>query len=540
MSNGGVELIGKTFQQEILERLSDLGQLYIVGGAVRDAQLGIPSKDVDAVTSLPLEEIEKRLLDWGYVPHTIGAHLQTVSLFKGTERLDIAPFSGEVEKDALRRDFTLNAIYQDVHTGKIIDPLGGLQDLYEKRLKACGRAEERFSEDPIRILRLVRLAVRYGFVIDQETWQVAVDHISWLHKVSTERVTQELARILVLEDVDKALGLLDDLGYWQDYIPELARLKGLVQNRYHTKDAWEHTRHVVRNSPDRLLLRLAALFHDIGKWETASRECYICGIMRLTHRGYQVEEYKLLNSKKNFDQWRNMHVEIHGGRLDNRPDTIVVKRIRLAQFTQEKPLKMVPEGKRHFLQHEKASARLVKEILPRFQWSMVLPGGNKGERELEYLVGHHMLGNLTFTNDLKGGLAHSRVVNKTRRFAWEVGWNGKAYNSQRVEDLLDLWRADFLGGKQVAEETIERFVWIQGEIRRECVFLDERDKRLSWVYFSEFAHKKDLEGERYGWFKEQVRRQVMLNPNCRLEDLGFLEREYNFFLKNSCESSLTK
>ena len=281
-------MIGTSFQREILKKLSDLGPLYIVGGAVRDAQLGIPSKDVDVVTALPLQEIELKLSDWGYTPHLIGAHLQTISLFMETERLDIASFSGEVEKDALRRDFTLNAIYQDVRTGEIKDPLGGLQDLDERRLRACGCAVERFVEDPLRILRLIRLAVRYGFEIEQETWQAAVDHISLLHKVSSERITEELARILVLEEIDKALGLLDDLGYWQTYIPELARLKGLVQNRYHTKDAWEHTRHVVRNTPNRVLLRLAALFHDMGKWETASRECCVWGTVRLTNQGYQV------------------------------------------------------------------------------------------------------------------------------------------------------------------------------------------------------------------------------------------------------------
>ncbi len=522
-------MIGTSFQREILKKLSDLGPLYIVGGAVRDAQLGIPSKDVDVVTALPLQEIELKLSDWGYTPHLIGAHLQTVSLFKEAERLDIASFSGEVEKDALRRDFTLNAIYQDVRTGEIKDPLGGLQDLDERRLRACGCAVERFVEDPLRILRLIRLAVRYGFEIEQETWQAAVDHISLLHKVSSERITEELARILVLEEIDKALGLLDDLGYWQTYIPELARLKGLVQNRYHTKDAWEHTRHVVRNTPNRVLLRLAALFHDIGKWETASRECYVWGVVRLTTKGYEVGGFKLVD--KNLERWKDKHVEVRGGRLDNYPDTIVIKRINATQSKPSKHFELVPGGKRHFLQHERESARLVREILPRFQWSMVLPGGNKGERELEYLVGHHMVGTLTFMSVLKGQAEHTKARSKTRHFAWEIGWNGQVYNKQRVEDLLDLWRADFLGGKQVEEETIERFSWIQEQIRSESTFLLERDNRMNWAYFGEFAHEKGLEGVKFGQFKEQVRRQVMLDSKNNLNDPRFLEREYSFFWK---------
>ncbi|OLN32873.1 CCA tRNA nucleotidyltransferase [Desulfosporosinus metallidurans] len=523
-------MIGTSFQREILKKLSDLGPLYIVGGAVRDAQLGIPAKDVDVVTTLPLQEIEIKLSDWGYTPHVIGAHLQTVSLFKETERLDIASFSGEVEKDALRRDFTLNAIYQDVRTGEIKDPLGGLQDLDERRLRACGCAVDRFVEDPLRIMRLIRLSVRYGFEIEQETWQAAVDNLSLLHKVSSERVTEELARILVLEEIDKALGLLDDLGYWQMYIPELARLKGLVQNRYHTKDAWEHTRHVVRNTPNRVLLRLAALFHDMGKWETASRECYVWGTVRLTNQGYQVEGFKLVD--KNLERWKDKNVEVRGGRLDNYPDTIVIKRITATQAKAKKHFELVPAGKRHFLQHERESARLVREILPRFQWSMVLPGGNKGERELEYLVGHHMVGTLTFMSALKGEAEHPKVRSKMRHFAWEIGWNGQVYNKQRVEDLLDLWRADFLGGKQVEEETIERFNWIQEQIRSECAFLLERDNLLNWAYFGEYTHGKGLEGEKFGQFKEQVRRQVMLDAKNNLNDPRFLEREYGFFKKS--------
>lgn len=525
-------MIGTMFQREILERLSDLGPLYIVGGAVRDAQLGIPSKDMDVVSALPLREIEKKLSDWGYTPHRIGAHLQTVSLFKETERLDIAPFSGEVEKDALRRDFTLNAIYQDVKTGEIKDPLGGLQDLNERRLKACGCAGDRFREDPLRILRLVRFAVQYGFEIEMETCQVAGDHVSLLHKVSAERVTQELSRILVLADIDKALGLLDDLGYWQVFIPELARLKGLIQNRYHTKDAWEHTRHVVKNTPDRVLLRLAALFHDIGKWETASRECYARGMMSLTRHGYQINEFKLA-CNFNLDQWKDQYVEVHGGRLDNNPDTIVVKRVKAAQAIFKKPLEMVPRGKRHFLQHEKASARLVKEVLPRFRWSMVLPGGIRGERELEYLVGHHMFGILYFTKELKEDVKHDKFIIKTRRFAWEVGWNGQVYNQQRVVDLLDLWRADFLGGKQVGEEIFERFVWIQEHIRLACAFLAERFRLLNWVCFEEFSCEKGLVGKSFGLFKEQVRRQVMLDTKLSLDDPHFFEQEYRYFLKKT-------
>ncbi|HZK84515.1 MAG TPA: CCA tRNA nucleotidyltransferase [Desulfosporosinus sp.] len=530
-------MISTEFQQEILKRLSELSPVYIVGGAIRDAQLGIPAKDVDAVMALSLQEIEKKLTDWGYNPHLIGAHQQTVSLFRGTDRVDIAAFSGEIEANALCRDFTLNAIYQDVRTGEIIDPLNGLQDLRQRRLKGCGCAADRFKEDPLRIMRLIRLAVRYGLSIEPETWLAAVEHVPHLREISAERLTEELGRILLLDKIDEAVGLLDDLGYFQTCIPELARLKGLVQNRYHTKDAWEHTRHVVRNTAPRLDLRLAALFHDIGKWETASRECNVWGTIRLTDHGYEVDGFKL--EGKNLERWANKEAEVHGGRLDNYPDTIIVKRVRLARATPRKRLEMVPDGKRHFLQHETESARLVKEILPRFRWSMVLPGGSLGERELEYLVGHHMLGTLTFRSELNGETEQEKFHIKTRRFAWEIGWTGKMFDKQRIENLLDLWRADFLGGKQTASENIGRLDAIQGEIRNATAFLVERARQLDWTHFGEFARGKGLEGEGYGRFKEQVRRQVMMDTKYRLTDPQFLEREYAFYWKPSSVTTLT-
>jgi len=520
-------MIGTPFQQEVLRRLSDLSPVYIVGGAVRDAQLGIPSKDVDVVTTLSLEQIENKLSDWGYNPHIIGAHQPTVSLFQDKDRVDISVFSGDVEKDALRRDFTLNAIYQDIQTGELKDPLNGLKALRERRLEACGRAEARFQEDAIRILRLIRLAVRYDCVIEPETWQAAYNNISLIQGVSVERVTEELGKILILEEIDKALGFLDDLGYFKMYIPELARLKGLVQNRYHTKDAWEHTRHVVKNTPHRVLLRLAALLHDMGKWETASRECYAWGTIKSTTQGYMVNEFKLVG--KSLEKWIDREVEVHGGRLDNYQDTIVVKRIKLERAVHRKQFEMVPEGKRHFLQHEKESARLVKEFLSRFRWTIVLPGGSKGEGELHFLVGHHMLGTLTFMSELKGEMQNTKIHLKARRFAWDVGWNGQNFNSQRVENLLDLWKADFLGGKQDAEKNLSRLDGIQGEIRNACIFLAERARLLEWGFFEEFAREKGLEGERFGHFKEHVRKKVMMDTKYVLNDPQFLEKEYKLY-----------
>lgn len=520
-----------SFQQDVLMKLSEYSPVYLVGGAVRDAQLGIPSNDVDAVTCLSLEDISKKLTAWGYKPHVMGAKLQTVSVYHGSARVDLVSFDGELKIDALHRDFTLNALYQDVRTGEIIDPLNGLNDLKTGMLKACGSAIERFKEDPLRILRLVRLAVKNNFEVEPQTWQAAVDLLPLISDVSVERVTEELGKIFILAEIDKALGLLDDLGYFTTFIPELARLKGLVQNRYHTKDAWEHTRHVVKNTPPKILLRLAALFHDLGKWETASQECYTWGSLQVTTQGYEVNDFKLIG--KNLERWKNQVVEVHGGRLDNYPNTIIIKRIKPMRTKPEKSFVWVPEGKRHFLQHEKESARLVKTLLPRFRWSMVLPGGRRGERELCFLVGHHMMGTMTFMNDLREKVSETKMHSKARRFAWEIGWDGQSFETQRVENLLDLWRADFLGGKHHEENLLGQLDRIQSVIRISCDLLKVRAKSLDWKFFEEFVHAKGLEGEGFGRFKEQVRWQVMMDSKNSLTDSQFLNKEYGHFRKAS-------
>ncbi|MDQ7092553.1 CCA tRNA nucleotidyltransferase [Desulfosporosinus sp. PR] len=520
-------MCGTSFQQEILERLSRLSPIYKVGGSVRDAQMGMPSQDVDAVMALPYEDICAALLQWGYTPHSLGAEFQTVSLFRETERLDIVSFSGELEADALHRDFTINAIYQDVRTGELKDPLNGLRDLRERHLRACGKASDRFQEDPLRVLRLIRFAVHYKLEIEKETWQAAVEHVAQLARTSLERVTAELGRLLILEDVGQALEFLDRLGYFQSHIPELARLKGLTQNRYHTKDAWEHTRHVVMNTPPQIVLRLAALFHDLGKWETASRECYAWGTLHQKNNSYYLNEFKLIGKK--LESWLNKEVEIHGGRLDHYPDVLMVKHIKASTAIPGQPFALVPEGKRHFLQHEKESARLTREIFPRFRWSMVLPGGSSGEQEVEYLVGHHMLGTLTFMTELREGSDSEKVALKSRRFAWEVGWNGQRFEPQRVENLLELWQADFLGGKQLSDDDFKRLKGIQEEIKRACSSMVQREKTLDWKFFAGFAREKGLEKERFGQFKEQVRKVLMMEPELSLENRDLLEREYRSF-----------
>jgi poly(A) polymerase len=520
-------MIGTAFQQDILTKLSELGPTYIVGGAVRDAQLKVDCRDLDAVVALSFDELEASLCKWGYRPHRIGAKFPTISVFENDERLDLTELSGNLQEDALRRDFTINAIYFNVGTKQLEDPLSGIADLNSGILKACGNARQRFAEDPVRVLRLVRLALKFKFKIETLTWQEAIKALPELVQTAPERITDEFSKILLLDDVAGGLNLLDELGFFSSFIPELARLKGLEQNRYHTKDAWQHTLHVVSNTPAQLLIRLAGLFHDLGKWETASRECYVRGRLEYRKSGFRLDQF--LIQGKNLERFKNNYVEIRGARLDNYPGTIQVKRIKTT-VPGGKQFEWVPDGKRHFIGHERESACLVKRILPRFRWTMFLnvPHRNS-EAELIYLIEHHMKGTLGFMNDLKGNYTSENLRNKARKFAWESGWDGRHFSAERVENLLTLWRADFFGGKQRDAGDCQRFELIQSEINKSRNQIVELLEQFDWTVLYSFARQKDFSGELLGRFKEYLRYKIIIDiPNANLE-FDFLKKQFDLF-----------
>lgn len=518
-----------TFQQDLLEKVKKLSPLYLVGGATRDHLMNLPSKDIDVVIELSLDELEKVLRDWGYTPLRIGAKHSTISVFQDAERIDFNFFSGDLNEDALRRDFTINAIYQDLRTERWIDPLGGSGDIEKQILRSCGEPEDRFKEDPIRILRMVRFSVKYGLVIEEKTLQAAQELIGSLAGTASERISEELGKILTLEDPESAILLLDQIGYWEAFLPELARLKGLVQNQYHAKDAWEHTLHVVRNTPSRLLLRLAGLFHDLGKWETASRECYAWGKCTAGPEGFQLGEFRILG--RQLYRWNGQFVEVHGARLDYYPDTIQVKHIRKTSEGR-KGFEWVENGKRHFLGHEKESGRLARQIFPRFRFSMVLGHTDSGgEKELVWLIENHMSGTLAFMSELRGE-SKAQIHGKARRFAWEKGWTGRAFQIDRLRNLLDLWRADFFGGKQRGPNDEEIFEKIQRTIKSEAEMLASRSATMEWGELDQFAQNRKITGKDYGDFKDYLRTTKLLNFESSIPMTEmYLEQEYKKYLR---------
>lgn len=278
--------------REAVARTSFKGEVYIVGGEVRDRLLGRPSKtDLDLVLVGDSKQLAIELYEMGVAEHypTIferfgtvaiqidGFPIEIVQARKESYRDDsrkptVVP--GTLEEDALRRDFTCNTMLDNLETGEIVDPLGvGLADLKAKILRTPLDPEATFHDDPLRMLR----AVRFKWNLEFEFAPGLADSIRLqadrLQIISKERIREELTKMLLNEKPSRAIRDLADLNLLKQFAPELIALIGVTQGSYHHLDAWDHTLLVLDNaaaadqSGDHLL-RLAALFHDIAKPQT--------------------------------------------------------------------------------------------------------------------------------------------------------------------------------------------------------------------------------------------------------------------------------
>jgi poly(A) polymerase len=239
--------------------------IYLVGGAVRDAMLGRVSHDLDFALSRNGIRTAKR------VANALKADFYPLDPERDTGRvivqaedgtrtfMDFATFRGpDLEADLIGRDFTINAIAMDLHSRELHDPLGGVVDLKNKRLRAC--APSAFSDDPVRILRGVRQAAGYGFRLQAETRQGMKAAVGRLGNVSPERLRDELFRILEGPQPAACLRALEKLGALQNILPELSALKGVEQPAPHVSEVWTHTLSAVQHL-ESILAALAPDYH---------------------------------------------------------------------------------------------------------------------------------------------------------------------------------------------------------------------------------------------------------------------------------------
>ena len=274
----------------LAQRFATAGwRLYLVGGSVRDAILGVPRSDkddLDFTTDARPDAIEAVVKGWADAVWDQGRRFGTIGIKKGAATYEITThradayttdsrkpdvqFSDVVEADLSRRDFTVNAMALRLPDSELIDPFGGLDDLAAYRLRTPLSPVESFTDDPLRMLRAARFISGYHFLPDTELVDAVKSLRGRLEIVSAERIRDELDKLLVVESPAEGLWFLVNTGLAEEFLPELPAL-ALQQDPIHRhKDVLAHTIAVVEKTGPDKILRLAALLHDIGKPKTRS------------------------------------------------------------------------------------------------------------------------------------------------------------------------------------------------------------------------------------------------------------------------------
>ncbi|MEU1376850.1 CCA tRNA nucleotidyltransferase [Streptomyces triculaminicus] len=264
--------------------------LALVGGSVRDALLGRLGNDLDFTTDARPEDVLKIVRPWADAVWEVGIAFGTVGCRKSDFDIEVTTYRSEaydrtsrkpevsygdsIEEDLVRRDFTVNAMAVALPEKEFIDPHNGLEDLAARVLRTPGTPEESFSDDPLRMMRAARFAAQLDFTVAPEVITAMTEMSDRLEIVSAERVRDELNKLILSSHPREGLKLLVDTGLARLVMPELPALRLERDEHHRHKDVYEHTLTVLEqamdleeNGPD-LVLRLAALLHDIGKPKT--------------------------------------------------------------------------------------------------------------------------------------------------------------------------------------------------------------------------------------------------------------------------------
>nr|WP_051473434.1 CCA tRNA nucleotidyltransferase [Saccharomonospora piscinae] len=278
---------------ELARRFSAEGhRLYLVGGSVRDALLGRLSQDLDFTTDARPEQILRLVSGWAEAVWETGIEFGTVGAAKGGTTLEITTFRADsydrvgrhpdvafgdsIDGDLVRRDFTVNAMAVDVVTKTFVDPHGGLDALARRSLDTPATPEESFADDPLRMLRAARFSSQLGFDPAPRVVRAMTDMAGEITRITAERVQAELSKLVVGAQPRRGVELMVDTGLAEHVVPEVPGMRLAIDEHHQHKDVYQHsltvldqaveleTRHDPTLEPD-LVLRLAALLHDIGK-----------------------------------------------------------------------------------------------------------------------------------------------------------------------------------------------------------------------------------------------------------------------------------
>lgn len=268
--------------EKILDTLENAGyEAYVVGGAVRDSLMGKTPSDYDIATNAQPYQIKSlfsRTIDTGIkygtvtvIDNKVGYEVTTYREEVGYDmrRPQSVNYISSLDGDLKRRDFTVNAMAYNPKRG-LADNYGGQNDLKNGIIRCVGDAEERFKEDALRMLRAVRFAACMGFEPDEETARAIRKCAVLIKNISAERIMSELNKILLCDRPER-ISLLYDTGLLRCILPELCKCFRTEQNnKYHIYNVGKHITEAVKYTPNDLVLRWAALLHDIGKPSCAS------------------------------------------------------------------------------------------------------------------------------------------------------------------------------------------------------------------------------------------------------------------------------
>jgi poly(A) polymerase len=272
-------------------------ELYLVGGSVRDALLGRLGNDLDFTTDARPDQMQKLLRPWADALWDTGIEFGTLGVGKAGDRLEITTFRADtydqvsrnpevrfgssLDEDLVRRDFTVNAMAVRITSdgpGEFLDPLGGLAALRAKVLDTPSAPQVSFGDDPLRMLRAARFVSQLGFTVAPRVVEALVEMAAQLGRITAERVAAELDKLLLGADPVAGIDLMVQTGLGEVVLPEVGGMRMAIDEHHQHKDVYWHSLTVLRQAialedegPD-LVLRWAALLHDIGKPATRKHE----------------------------------------------------------------------------------------------------------------------------------------------------------------------------------------------------------------------------------------------------------------------------